>query len=361
MRLFNSLWDDGHRLNDINYAFSIDLFNGEKFTFKFAPGWPSSRIESALFNHLTSADNSLHKSWDIYCGYTDEFDLQAILEDYPRDFLGRIALQTENNRENFSPGLQVAFYNSINGVFRGYDFVKKRAMILCPKSYYFPEWDLFNPFKEFWHIWALQNNGLLVHGAVVAEDDIGVVLLGEGGAGKSTTTISCLQESMQTTGDDFNLLLFKGEEVLTCTLYSCIKIKGGNLLVNKLPMLSSWKRQTYCSADKHVYYPGDNSKVWSQSIVKIKSMLSLQIPEDLRGNSVRISQNNSNLDALKKLSVSSILQSPFQASHYLKQAVKLCQTLPVSTISLSEFPHKNAAAIYSLILDKLESDRAGTA
>ena len=66
-----------------------------------------------------------------------------------------------------------------------------------------PSWSLSAPLRTLLH-WILMDRGRhLVHGAAVGDEQSGVLLVGAGGSGKSTTAIRCLAAGMHYLGDDY--------------------------------------------------------------------------------------------------------------------------------------------------------------
>lgn len=66
-----------------------------------------------------------------------------------------------------------------------------------------PAWTRASPLRTLLH-WALMDRGRhLVHGAAVGDTHAGVLLVGPGGSGKSTTALRCLAAGMTYLGDDY--------------------------------------------------------------------------------------------------------------------------------------------------------------
>jgi hypothetical protein len=64
----------------------------------------------------------------------------------------------------------------------------------------------------------------MVHGAAVGTRGGGVLLVGRGGSGKSTTALRCLEAGWQYAGDDSLLLRDLGERFQACSLYSSARV-----------------------------------------------------------------------------------------------------------------------------------------
>lgn len=70
------------------------------------------------------------------------------------------------------------------------------------------------------NLWAKHNGLVVVHGAGVGIDNKGVLLCGEGGAGKSTLALSCLAYNMQFISEDYLLLMRVDNELFAYPIYS---------------------------------------------------------------------------------------------------------------------------------------------
>jgi hypothetical protein len=64
-------------------------------------------------------------------------------------------------------------------------------------------WDWASPLRAIIHWWLGRHGILQVHGGAVGGPDGGVLVVGRGGSGKSTTTLSCLSSGLRYAGDDF--------------------------------------------------------------------------------------------------------------------------------------------------------------
>jgi hypothetical protein len=86
-----------------------------------------------------------------------------------------------------------------------------------------PPWEDGAPFRTALHF-VLQGRGRrLVHAAGIGRDDVGVLLAGRGGTGKSTTTEACLAAGLQSIGDDYVLLDVLGSRPVAHAVYASVK------------------------------------------------------------------------------------------------------------------------------------------
>jgi len=105
----------------------------------------------------------------------------------------------------FSPELKAFFYHNQSGQLICFIFIfekgKQRAV-------------LFNRISGYIYFlatyWYASHNGLLLHSAAVAHDNNGFLLLGEGGAGKSTAASFCASVGATVLSDDLSFV-FTGD------------------------------------------------------------------------------------------------------------------------------------------------------
>lgn len=69
-----------------------------------------------------------------------------------------------------------------------------------------PPWEPSTPLVHFCRWIASQNGKSLVHAASIAHEGVGVLLVGDGGAGKSGTTLGAMLGGLQSAGDDYSLI-----------------------------------------------------------------------------------------------------------------------------------------------------------
>jgi hypothetical protein len=73
----------------------------------------------------------------------------------------------------------------------------------CASAEALPYWESSAPFRQILHWWLAARNMLLLHGAAVGRPEGGVLLVGRGGSGKSTTALVCLESELLYAGDDY--------------------------------------------------------------------------------------------------------------------------------------------------------------
>lgn len=100
-------------------------------------------------------------------------------------------------------------------------------------------YDLVSPMRVLVHWLTIAAGGVLVHGATVGrrrgDRSVGLLLLGEAGFGKSTSTLACLGRGWSTCGDDAVAVYGGGEGWHACAIYAAIKTKLGGAAPADLP------------------------------------------------------------------------------------------------------------------------------
>lgn len=82
-----------------------------------------------------------------------------------------------------------------------------------------PPWERSIPLRSAARWWAALQGGAKVHAGAVGDGERCVLLVGAGGAGKSTSTLACLDSGLQVLGDDYCLLQAPGALNPTSTIH----------------------------------------------------------------------------------------------------------------------------------------------
>lgn len=100
-----------------------------------------------------------------------------------------------------------------------------------------PIWEANRPLRVALRWWGARHGAGLLHAAAVGRDGRALLLVGAGGAGKSTTAYSCLGRGLQVLGDDYCLV--RPDEHGSVTAFATYRL--GNLGEGSLLMLP-WLR-----------------------------------------------------------------------------------------------------------------------
>jgi hypothetical protein len=104
------------------------------------------------------------------------------------------------------------------------DLESSEAYFFKPDSAPLPYWEIGSPFRYILHCWFAARGLQFVHGGAVGGPDGGVLLVGKGGSGKSTTSLLCAKAGMTYAGDDYCLVNTQDGSLFS--LYNTAKLKG---------------------------------------------------------------------------------------------------------------------------------------
>jgi hypothetical protein len=117
------------------------------------------------------------------------------------------------------------------------DFESRRAWFWAEDAARMRSWDWASPLRAILHWWLGYHGILQVHGGAVGTSDGGVMVVGRGGSGKSTTTLACLSSGLRYAGDDFVGLAVEPEPWVH-SLYGSGKLEPHHLAA--FPALQEW-------------------------------------------------------------------------------------------------------------------------
>lgn len=100
----------------------------------------------------------------------------------------------------------LAAYNFGAGTLSLFDVERRLGLFWARDPRCLPGYEAAAPFRVLLHWMARETGGHLLHGAAVGTPEGGVLLVGKGGAGKSTTALACLAGGLSYVGDDYCLV-----------------------------------------------------------------------------------------------------------------------------------------------------------
>jgi hypothetical protein len=129
-----------------------------------------------------------------------------------------VGFNDDRIRTVFEPGVDVL---------NMYDGKRRAAVYWVAAADVVPWWESSFPFRTILHWWTASTSLQPLHAGCVGGHGRGVLVAGESGAGKSTTTLAALEAGLDYAGDDYVLV-----DTETCTaysLYSTAKLAADNL------------------------------------------------------------------------------------------------------------------------------------
>jgi hypothetical protein len=145
-----------------------------------------------------------------------------------------------------------ALHQPASGVFSVLNAEADTGWFRMPDAQALPYWDYTAPFRHLLS-WWLDAQGLRqVHGGAVGTEDGGVLLVGPGGSGKSTTALSTLRdERLRYAGDDY-VAVGSGPAPVVHSLYCSGKVHPEDL--HRLPHLEPALADDARPDEKAVFY-----------------------------------------------------------------------------------------------------------
>lgn len=99
-----------------------------------------------------------------------------------------------------------------------------RAIVWFRGAAALPAWEQLHPLRPLLQAWATDRSLHLLHAGAVGDDaGSGLLVVGRGGAGKSTTVLAALAGGMTTVGDDY-VALQPGEPPVAWALYGSMRL-----------------------------------------------------------------------------------------------------------------------------------------
>lgn len=197
------------------------------------------------------------------------------------------------------------------------------------------------PFRPLLHWWALDRGLQLTHTAAVGGLEGGVLLVGKGGAGKSTTALACLLAGMGYVSDDYCLI---GKGPYASSLYGTGKLDDQSL--RKLPLLSS-----HISAQEPQGKTVFDLRAFRKQLLPGFPLRAVLVPKIQSGTCTV--QSISKVQALTALVPSTVFQLPFDGAKTFRQLSDVVNQLPCYLLSLGPHAVDEAPGIIADLLGQL--------
>lgn len=208
-----------------------------------------------------------------------------------------------------------------NGILQAIDLKAGWGLFSVNRQSEMPSWYHFAPIRELLHFWCLANHFLLLHAGSIVHGSQSFLLLGQGGSGKSTTTLMALDEGFKTCGDDY--LVVSPSTGLMQPLYRTLKLPRNSLF----PMPRVLMNQA------SVFEPRTNKDVvYADGVFSKASVLTGLLL--LNQKSSASNRQASVQEALIHGAFSSIAQIPVAASDLLSGVKLLLENTPCHHFSV---------------------------
>lgn len=277
-------------------------------------GAPLAAELSPAFVHLTTEGDSepelTVEVWDSKHSGTPPPPLPELPPDSPRG----TTFYAADDQRRFSS-------RPVLGQLSAYDQTTSKAWFWCRDVNELPFWEKAAPFRQILHWWLPVRGALLLHAAAVGNAEGGVLLVGAGGSGKSTSALSCLTSGLQYAGDDYVAVELKSEPRVL-SLFS-----SGKLDPDHATLLPHLPTPTFAGGgeleEKSVFYVGERFPERMSRGFPLRAIIAPRV----QGDKPRLSPLPA-AQALAALAPSTLLQLVPGGQEALSAMAKLLDRVP---------------------------------
>ncbi len=241
---------------------------------------------------------------------------------------------------------QYAVMHSPNdGILFAYNRAERQGVFWTPKAEQLSIYDRAAPLQTLLH-WALsEHNWHIVHAAALGTENGGVLLVGNSGAGKSSTALSCLEHSeLKYLSDDKCLVSLEGGASASC-IYNAGKLKDD--MLGRFPHLHALAegRDIVNGVGKNLVFL---HPAYQQRMVRTLRLKAIVIPRIRHRDSPMLSPATP-ADAFRVLGPSSVIWMPGAETGHYAFLARLTHALPCLFLDLAKNPTDNLTAIQQVI------------
>jgi hypothetical protein len=202
---------------------------GLSVTLRFAGPALVERLSAALDHHPRGAQGTPTLTISIW----DTVSTGVPMPPFPRDAFDGGTSGAARTSE--PPAVRAKYrpdHRSLSLLDRGDDL----AVFCVSDGAGLPSSETGAPFRLILHWWMADHGRQLVHAAALGTSSDGLLLVGKGGSGKSTTALACLGSRLRYLGDDYCLVSFDPSP-RAHSLYSSAKLNADQ--ARRFPRLAS--------------------------------------------------------------------------------------------------------------------------
>jgi hypothetical protein len=234
------------------------------------------------------------------------------------------------------------------------DEVSGEAWYWCDDADALPYWEFAAPLRMVLHWWLGTRGALMLHAAAIGSDNGGVLLVGRGGSGKSTTSLLGLRAGLQFASDDYVAVDPALDATGRPTVHSIFG--SGKLTADQyanFPELHAGVvNADRLDTEKAVLFV---RRVFPLQLVRQFPLRAVLVPR-ITGLPKTIAHRVSPIAALAALAPSTIFQLPGTASADLAAMAQVVRQVPTYALELGTDLDAVPVAIANL-LRSLESER----
>ncbi len=208
------------------------------------------------------------------------------------------------------------------------EWAKRTACWLVPNAASIAYVDRAHPLQQLLIYWLGKQGRFFVHGAAVGNEENGVLILGHGGAGKSTTALTCLEDGMHYAGDDYCLVSLHAAP-LVHSVYGTGKLATEE--IDRFPMLApAADTRDRPENEKAVFFFGAFSVAHLNRSMTLRAILLARIMDVPRTKLIAATQG----EAFRMLVGSCAVHPPSARARALSCFNGLVRRLPTYVIEL---------------------------
>ncbi len=206
-----------------------------------------------------------------------------------------------------------------------------------------PYWETSSPLRTILQLWLNKKGVQMVHAGAVGIAEGGVLLVGKGGSGKSTTALSCLNSELFYASDDYTLIT-PNPVPFAYSIYSTGKKKPDD--IDRLPFLKPIiSNREKLGQEKAVYFLHDH---FPEKIINSFPLKAVFIPRVTGKLETNLEKTNFTT-GLSALVPSTIKQLPNTGKTACQIMMQIAQKLPCYYLNLGTNIEQIPEVIYQFL------------
>lgn len=318
---------------------------GSTIRFSFA----SALLQSLLgrsFEHLQIDPGS---SPDLTIKIWDSASTGAKMPPPPwsdEDYLARGEIRGFNDKR-----MRTAFNLGQTAALSMLDLQRGQALFWVRDAHSIPYYETGAPLRTIMYWWHSSRGYQLVHSGAVGTSDGGVLMVGRGGSGKSTSCLACLGTKLQYAGDDY-CIVTPDPEPQVFSMYSTAKLKGSADLERFPELAEHASNLEQVGTEKVLFFLNEHVPALIISGFPLRAILVPTVHKDADAQIKRVSP----AVALHALAPSSIFQNTGASHNEFEAMSNLVKALPCYSFVVGE----KIAQIPEVIMGLLEELRGSS-
>ncbi len=208
------------------------------------------------------------------------------------------------------------------------DNVRDVGIFWVPSAEQLVYWEKGAPLRALLHWWLANHNRQLVHAAAIGDGESGVLIVGKGGSGKSTTALTCLHGGLSYAGDDYAVIGLDATPTVY-SLYNSAKLDSNHLqrFPHLVPQISNRNR---LDQEKALLFVSNH---YPDCVARQFQVSAILVPRLTGKIETTISPISTAL-ALRSLAPSTIFQLPRAGNETFKFLAEFVKGIPCYSLEL---------------------------